>query len=220
LTIELFTTPWALQAASFGLAFLLSLSIAGLYARLHRGVPYQPSLALTIAVAGVISAIVVLAIGDSIARGLGLVGAVTLVRFRSNLKDPLDLLFTFASLAAGVAAGAQAFFVAIAGAAVFVVGTLVASRFWLARGGDTFDAILSFRTNGQPPALEALATTLHAYTDGHAFVRMRQVPGGQEHAYHVKLRRPDARGQLFAALELVAGVDDAELIAYTELQEA
>ena len=212
-------TPPALHGVSFALAFLLSLAIAGLYTRLHRDAPYSPSLPLTIAVAGIIAATVVLAIGDSIARGLGLVGAVALVRFRSNLKDPLDLVFTFASLATGVAVGAHAFFVAILGTGVFVLACLVASRFWRVRDADSFDAILSFRTNGTPLALDGLSTALEAHTDGHAFVRIRQCLGGQEHAYQVKLRRPQARTQLFDALGQVEGIEDAELVAYEQSEE-
>lgn len=212
-------TPWALHGMSFALAFLLSLAIAALYTRLHKDTPYSPTLPLTIAVSGVIAAIVVLAIGDSIARGLGLVGAVALVRFRSNLKDPLDLVFTFASLATGVAVGAHAFFVAVLGTGVFVLACVIASRFWLVRRSDSFDAILSFRTNGTPLALEALTDALEAHADGHAFVRMRQIPNGQEHAYQVKLRHPTARVSLFGALERIGGIADTELVAYEQPEE-
>ena len=211
--------PWMLHLVSFALALLLSLAIAALYTRLHKDKPYQPSLPLTIAVSGVIAATVVLAIGDSIARGLGLVGAVALVRFRSNLKDPFDLVFTFASLATGVAVGAHAFVVAMLGAGVFGVAAVVAARFWLVRGSDSFDAILSFRTNGAPVALDAFGAALEAHTDGHAFVRMRQIPNGQEHAYQVKLRRASARADLFAALERIVGISDTELVAYEQPEE-
>lgn len=211
--------PWALHAVSFALAMLLSLAIAALYTRLHKDKPYQASLPLTIAVSGVIATIVVLAIGDSIARGLGLVGAVALVRFRSNLKDPRDLVFTFASLAAGVAVGAHAFFVALLGTGVFLLGCLIATRFWVARESDSFDAILSFRTNGAPVALDALSAALDTHTDGHAFVRMRQIPNGQEHAYQVKLRHATARVGLFAALERIVGIGDTELVAYEQSEE-
>jgi uncharacterized membrane protein YhiD involved in acid resistance len=211
--------PWALQAVSFALALLLSLAIAALYTRLHKDKPYQPSLPLTIAVSGVIAAIVVLAIGDSIARGLGLVGAVALVRFRSNLKDPLDLVFTFASLATGVAVGAHAFFVAVLGTAVFCLACVLAARFWLVRGSDSFDAILSFRTNGTPLAVDALNAALEMHTDGHSFVRIRQILNGQEHAYQVKLRQPAARTNLFTALGQIGGIGDTELVAYEQPEE-
>ena len=92
-------------------------------------------------------------------RGIGVVGAVTLVGYRSNLKDPRDLIFAFAALGAGVAAGAHAFFVAIFGTALFVAGLCAVSRPWFGRGG-SFDAILSLRTVGEERGDEALAREL------------------------------------------------------------
>ncbi|MEQ1575933.1 MAG: DUF4956 domain-containing protein [Vicinamibacterales bacterium] len=205
---------WLLQLASLTLAFLLSVVIARLYRHLYKGAPSTRTFAVTIALAGVVAAVIVLAIGDSIARGLGLVGAVTLVRFRSNLKDPLDLIFMFASLAAGVAAGAHSYFVAVLGTTVFLAGALVVARVWFAPPLDTFDAILSFTTSGGTAASTAATRALDSSTDGHALIRMRQVPEGQEHAYQIKLRRPGAHATLFAAIECVDGVSGAQLMAY------
>ncbi len=71
----------------------------------------------------------VLAVGDNVARGIGLIGALTVIRFRSTLKDPRDLIFAFASLATGVAAGAHAYAAAVLGTVVFLAGTAVAA--WL-----------------------------------------------------------------------------------------
>lgn len=136
---------WTAPAAGLVAAFILSFIIAVFYSRLHPDAANRRPFAQTLAVAGVVSAMVVLAIGDSIARGLGLVGAVTLVRFRTNLKDPRDLIFAFATLAVGVAAGAQAFFVAAAGAAIFMAGMFVVSRPWFARG-QRFKAVVHDRS--------------------------------------------------------------------------
>ena len=77
-----------------------------------------PMFVQSLAVAGVVSDLVVLAVGDNHARGIGLVGALTVIRFRSTLKDPRDLSFAFASLATGVAAGAHAYAAAVLGTVV------------------------------------------------------------------------------------------------------
>ena len=145
--------PWVAAALALGLAFALSFAIALFYTRLHRGSPSMRPFAQSLAVAGVVSSLVVLSIGDNIARGLGLVGAVTLVRFRTKLKDPRDLIFAFAALAAGVAAGAQAFFVAISGTAIFVGGMFAVSRPWFGRGA-AVNAVLDRRTRTEPAAIE------------------------------------------------------------------
>src|SRR5688572_776132 len=129
------------------LSFVLSLTVALVYKHLSRGMPQVRTFPQTLAVSGIVSAIIVLSIGDSIARGIGLVGALTVIRFRSNLQDPRDLIFAFAALATGVAAGAFAFDVAIFGTILFLVATLLVARPWFANR-ETFNAILSFQTAG------------------------------------------------------------------------
>src|SRR5206468_2550670 len=100
---------WDSALLSMVLAIALSMGIAWAYVLTYHGPSYSRSFVQTVALAGVISSMVMLAIGNDIARGLGLVGALTVVRFRSTLKDTRDLLFVFASLAVGVACGVQAF---------------------------------------------------------------------------------------------------------------
>jgi uncharacterized membrane protein YhiD involved in acid resistance len=212
---------WQRDLASLVLALLLAVAVSRLYVHLKGGALAARSLGATIALAGLVSAMVVLAIGESVARGLGLVGAVALVRFRSNLKEPIDLIFMFASLAAGVAVGAHAYFVGTIGTTAFIaVAWLVARQPLSVEAPETFDAILTFRTRAGAAAERLIADALAAHVLQHAMVRVRQVPGGHEHAYQVKL--PPGAGShaaLFQAVERVPGVDDTQLIAYDAPEE-
>lgn len=212
-----------MAAAALALAFLLSLAVSWIYTRLHRNTAYSRNFVQALALAGVVSALIVLSIGDSIARGIGLVGALTVVRFRSNLKDPRDLIFAFAALAVGVASGAQAFGVALLGTALFFGGTLVVTRSWFApeRGKvDTFDAILSLRLSGNGDGLDSLTRALRAQCDGHALARVRQTgDGAQELAYQLKMKQPDAKVALFQTVERIPGVAGAQLVAYDDTDD-
>ena len=206
-------------SAAIGAAFVLSFTIAWAYTRLHAGAPYQRTFAQSLAVAGVVSALVVLSIGDSIARGIGLIGAVALVRFRSNLKDPRDLIFAFEALAAGVAAGAHAFFVGAVGTCVFLAGMFLVTRSWFART-EAFDAILTCRTPGDEVRVQAIARELQARCDRHALIRVRQTDqADQEHAYQVLVGAADARVALVRAIQRIDGVANAQLIAYDPSQD-
>ncbi len=206
------------MVAAIGLAFVLSMLVATVYAWMHRETA-APTFVRTLAVAGVVSALVVLAVGDNIARGIGLVGALTVIRFRSTLKDPLDLIYAFASLATGVAAGAHAYGAALFGTFVFLAGALVAG--WVFRPAVTFDAILTLRTRGDVEGLEALGRVLRQYSRSHALVRVRQIgPAEQEHSYHVFLRTPDCHASLLRDVEREAGASDALLVAYEPVAES
>ena len=205
---------------SFGLAMLLSLAVAWLYTRLHRGEQYSRDFAQALALAGVVAAVIVVAIGDSIARGIGLFGAVAMVRFRSNLRDPRDLIFAFGSLASGVAAGAQAIAAAVLGIAVLFVATFVVTRPWFAAGHDVADAILSLRTPADARGLRALNDALRTQCERHTLIRVRQTgDGGQEHAYQLKFRDPQEKALLFEAVQRIDGIGDAQLITYDASQQ-
>jgi hypothetical protein len=75
---------WDLTLAALLLAFALSMVISWVYVATYQGLSYLRSFANTLAIAGVVSALVMLAIGDDVARGLGLVGALTVIRFRTS----------------------------------------------------------------------------------------------------------------------------------------
>src|SRR5260221_2192998 len=106
---------WDLVLWAMLLAFALSMVVSWTYVLTYQGLSYSRGFVQTLAMGGMISTLVMLSIGDDIARGIGLVGALTVIRFRSTLKDSRDLMFIFASLALGVACGVQAFSVAVVG---------------------------------------------------------------------------------------------------------
>jgi uncharacterized membrane protein YhiD involved in acid resistance len=196
------------------LSFVLSLTVALVYKRLSRGLPQVKTFPQTLAVSGIVSAIIVLSIGDSIARGIGLVGALTVIRFRSNLQDPRDLIFAFAALATGVAAGAYAFDVAIFGTVLFLAATLLVARPWFATR-PTFNAILSFQISGDVKDADQVSSLLQSRCHEFNLVRVRQSsPGFQEHAYQIRLKQPDRQGDIIHELERIRGIQDALLVAY------
>ncbi|HYB95235.1 MAG TPA: DUF4956 domain-containing protein [Vicinamibacterales bacterium] len=212
-------TAWVAPAASLGTAFVLSLAIAWFYTRLHRGQPYLRTFPQALAVAGVISSLLVLAIGDSIARGVGLIGAVALVRFRSNLRDPRDLIFAFAAFAVGVAAGASAYAVAVAGTAIFMCAMLLVSQSWFAQR-DAFDAVITLQTPMTTEAIDAIGREFRTRCRQHTLLRVRQTgPASQEHAYQVGLKDQHQREALVQALASIQGVRGTQLIAFDSSKE-
>ena len=196
------------------LSFILSLTVALIYKYLSRGLPQVRTFPQTLAVSGIVSAIIVLSIGDSIARGIGLVGALTVIRFRANLQDPRDLIFAFAALATGVAAGAYAFDVAIFGTFLFLSATILVARPWFT-SKQTFNAILSFQIEGDAKESDRVSSLLRSRCREFNLVRVRQSsPGFQEHAYQIRLKHPDRQSELIRDLESVTGIQDALLVAY------
>ncbi len=69
----------------------------------------------------IVTATVMQSIGDSVARGLGMLGVLSIIRFRTTLRDPRNLIFIFASIAVGIACGIYAFIIGVVGTIGFCI---------------------------------------------------------------------------------------------------
>ena len=82
---------------------------------------YMQSLAMI----SILATMVMQAVGDSLARGLGMLGALAIIRFRTTLRDPRKMTFMFASLAVGISCGVFGFTIAVTGTFVFCVVAII-----------------------------------------------------------------------------------------------
>ncbi len=99
---------------------LLGLVIAIFYRLTHKGLSYSQSFTHTIVFVAPIVSMVMMVIGNSLSRAFALVGALSIIRFRTVVKDTKDTAFIFMTLAAGMAAGTSNHFLAFAGTAIFI----------------------------------------------------------------------------------------------------
>jgi len=110
---------------NMALAFVLGLVISYIYKVTHKGLSYSQSFMLTIVFVTFIVAVVMMVIGNNLARAFALVGALSIIRFRTVIKDTKDTAYIFLGLAAGMAAGTSSYFLAIAGVGFFSLISLV-----------------------------------------------------------------------------------------------
>ncbi|MCI5150887.1 MAG: DUF4956 domain-containing protein [Candidatus Electrothrix sp. MAN1_4] len=95
------------------LAAILGFLMAYIYRYTHKGLSYSQSFTQTVLFVAIIVAIVMMVIGSSLARAFALVGALSIIRFRTVVKDTRDIAFVFFALAVGMAAGTSNYFLAI-----------------------------------------------------------------------------------------------------------
>jgi len=95
------------------LALLIGLLLFWLYRKTYAGVVYSHAFAVSIAGMTVLTCAIVVTISSNVVLSLGMVGALSIVRYRTAIKDPMDLLFLFWAVAAGVAVGAGMFYIAL-----------------------------------------------------------------------------------------------------------
>ncbi len=87
---------------TIGLSFCIGLFIYLIYKKTYRGVMYSESFGTTLIALTMITATVILAVTSNVVLSLGMVGALSIVRFRTAIKEPLDIAFLFWSIAAGI----------------------------------------------------------------------------------------------------------------------
>lgn len=106
-------------------AFFLASLIAVTHRLTWRGDQYPNQFFQSLVLGSIVTAMVMLAIGDSLARGLGVFGAMAIIRFRTRIDDPRNVLFLFSALSSGLAVGVYGFTVSLVGTVVFCVGAVV-----------------------------------------------------------------------------------------------
>ena len=104
------------------LAFIISVFIVIVYKKTYSGVVYSKSFSLCIILLCMVTAMIIRTISSNLALSLGMVGALSIVRFRTAIKEPVDTVFMFWSITAGIMTGAGLYLVALI--ASLIIGLL------------------------------------------------------------------------------------------------
>lgn len=191
----------------FGLlfAFLIGMFIYWVYRKSFRGVVYSYNYNISFVLMTMITALVIMTISTNIILSLGMVGALSIVRFRTAVKDPLDVVYMFWSLAAGIACGARIYPLAIGGSLVIGLVVFFLSRHKIREQSylliirHTDEAVNELRTE-----LVKLKTKLKSKTVRKGFTELT-----------VEIRLRDDNTFFVQSLSEISGVNDVSLVQYT-----
>ncbi|MGE5703072.1 MAG: DUF4956 domain-containing protein [Clostridia bacterium] len=107
---------------------LIGLFIYWIYKKSFRGVVYSHTFNVTLVVMTMLTCLIIMTISTNIVLSLGMVGALSIVRFRTAIKDPLDIVFMFWAISAGIATGAGVYSVSVLGSAIVALTIMFLSR--------------------------------------------------------------------------------------------
>lgn len=189
------------------LAFVLGKAVAATYEWTYEGLSFTRSFVQALVLGALVSSMLMLAIGDNLARGLGILGTMALVRFRTNVRDVRDMVFVFAALAVGVASGVRAWPVALMGTLAFCGAAVALS--WSPFGNQQhFDGVLRFWLPREAADPERLKSLIEPHCRRFVLVALRDLAQGEalEYAYQIRLRRPDTQAALVRDLEQLPGI--------------
>ena len=104
--------------AALGISFLIGLFILFIYIKTFKGVMHSKSFTISILAMNLITTLVILAVAQHLMVALGMVGALSIVRFRTVIKEPLDLVFLFWSITIGIIVGTGLVTLALVGSVI------------------------------------------------------------------------------------------------------
>lgn len=98
---------------TMAVALLVGLGIFFVYKKFFIGVVYDHSFNLSLVIMTILVSVIIVTISTNITLSLGMVGALSIVRYRTAVKNPLDLMFLFWAITSGIAIGAQYYYIAV-----------------------------------------------------------------------------------------------------------
>lgn len=189
------------------LAFGLGLFIFLVYKKTYQGVMYSSSFGVTLLALTMITTLVILAVTSNVVLSLGMVGALSIVRFRTAIKEPLDIAFLFWSIAVGIVLAAGMIPLAVIGSVIIGVILLV----FVNRKSHCNPYIVVLRCEDQ--ASEQAAKT---FLDGQvqrAVVKSKTVQKGSVEL-NLEVRMKDTNTDFINTLAQMPGVHSAVLVSY------
>lgn len=187
------------------MSVVLGILIYAVYKKFYTGVVYSRSFAVTLVGMTVMTCTITLAISTNIVISLGMVGALSIVRFRTAVKDPMDLLYLFWAITSGITAGAGMYVLAFAAAVIMIaILTLV---YYRQEKGRVYIAVLHY--TGDTVGDRIIQTFGHRKH----FIKSKTMRGERtEMAVELFLKNDDMT--FMEKLRSLEGVEDVTLIQY------
>lgn len=197
------------------LSFLLGVIVSIVYKKTHKGLSYSQSFMITNIFVAVIVCMVIMIIGNSLARAFALVGALSIIRFRTVVKDTKDTAYIFWSLAAGMASGTGSYFLAISGTAIITIiafilhhtnfGSIIKSEF-----------ILQFRIDAKDKDLSKnFIKIIQEHTTSNVLLNSEISDDGKniKTSYDVVMRENKSQTELIKKLSSLKGLSEIVIVA-------
>jgi uncharacterized membrane protein YhiD involved in acid resistance len=188
-------------------AFLAGMFIYLIYRVSNNTAMYVNSFGIALVALTMITSLVIMTITSNVILSLGMVGALSIVRFRTAVKEAIDIVYMFWAIATGIAVGAGFYF--IASVSVLVIGGLLFAMSKITIRESAF--VLAVSTTGQV-SQKVLEDILKAEVKKYLFKAKTTHAGGAEYTYEVRLRNNTA--DFTENLSKVPGVAGVSLVGF------
>lgn len=186
------------------ITLVLSLFVMYIYRITFDGVVFSQSFSVSLVLLSLITALIIMTISSNIVLSLGMVGALSIVRFRAAIKDPKDIVFQFWTIAIGIATGASLYSIAIVGSlfigAVLVI--LAKTKFNIT----TYLLILKYNKNSKEEIIKVLGNLKYSLKS--------KTVSGEYIEETIELKNVGENTSFVEILSDIEGVESAILVKY------
>ena len=186
-------------------ALIASAIISLVYRKTYRGVMYNPSFSTTLILLTLVTAPVVMAIGSNVALSMGMVGALSIVRFRTAVKDPIDTAFMFWSITMGILIGTRSYIISLIVVALISV-IMIGLSFVRMRTNENYLLVLHY----DPAAEQEIDAELHRGVKSYRIRSKTITRAGAEMTVDLRLSQ---RADIVSHMLDIRGVYDATLVS-------
>ncbi len=194
-------------------AFLVGFIIATVYKKTHKGLSYSSSFTFTLVLLTVSGSILMMIVGNSLARAFSLFGAFSIIRFRTAVKETRDIAFVFIALILGMAVGTNNYTIAVLSTAIISAGVyyMTKKRFGAI---SEIDHLLTFQFP-QNASTKSLFSVFTKYLDSHQLVNLTsfQKQKTTEMTYNIKLKSSYKPQEFINQLKKIKGTDSLRLVS-------
>lgn len=127
------------------LSLVLSIGMAYTYRLTYSGRHFSNNLFQAMVLSALVTSMIMMAVGNNIAVGFGIIGAVAIIRFRTNIQNPRNIIFMFGALSIGITTGVQGYAVSVVGTAIFcLTAFLLRGSAFRVKADDYFEIVCDF----------------------------------------------------------------------------
>ncbi|MCU7929234.1 MAG: DUF4956 domain-containing protein [Candidatus Thiodiazotropha sp. (ex Codakia rugifera)] len=192
------------------MSFLVGMFIFYMYKKTYQGVLYQRSFNISLVLASTVTALVIMTISGNLILSLGMVGALSIVRFRTPVKDSMDLVFLFWAISTGIANGVGYYNISIIGSVMIAVFLLLLTN----SGKAPSDAFLLILQLTDPSSEDEILDEIRSHVDRIA-IKSKSISDGNVEIT-MELKVPGDKSVFVNELQEQGKVKRATLVSYDQ----
>ncbi len=192
---------------TLGIALLIGIGIFIVYKKTFQGVMYSKTFNTSLVILSLISATIIIGVTNNIVLSLGMVGALSIVRFRTSIKDPIDVVYMFWAIGSGIIVGAGLYVLCIV--SFLVIGAVL---YFFMKVDIQMTPYLLIVGYEDTQAEEKIFETLNKELDLYKVKSKTKVPEAYE--LTIEIRAKKDKSYIVNAIDAIKGVERTAMLSY------